>query len=79
MISIKINDVQKLRNLLASANLNIEAMDANGNTPLLLAAYYGHARCVDALLNIGSANYKHINFLGKLGVCIAVYTYSNGS
>lgn len=66
LISIKINDAQKLKTLLATSNVNLEAMDENGNTPLLLAAFYGHDRCVDALLNNGGANYKHINFLGTL-------------
>lgn len=65
MISIKINDVQKLNTLLLDGNLNLEAMDENGNTPLLLAAFYGHDHCVEALLNTGAANYKHINFLGE--------------
>lgn len=58
------NNPYALHNRLLLSTADVETMDANGNTPLLVAAYNGYAECMSELLDLGAANYKQINVFG---------------
>lgn len=58
------NDPHALRNRLLACNDDVDKMDRNGNTALLIAAQNGYFTCLDLLLNEGHANYKLINVFG---------------
>lgn len=57
------NEPNRLIETLATARNGLEYKDRFANTPLLVAAYLGHANCVRILLQYG-ANYKRINCYG---------------
>jgi ankyrin repeat protein len=59
-----------VRTLLASPNVDINGLDENGNTPLILAARFGHDQVVTALL-IAKADVKTKNDEGKTALMLA--------
>lgn len=58
------NNPYALHNRLLLSTDDVEAMDRNGNTALLVAAHAGHAECLTELLDVGHANYRQINVFG---------------
>lgn len=61
------NNAYALHNRLLIGTADVEELDANGNTPLLVAAYNGFTECLAELLDLGAANYKQINVFGMPG------------
>jgi ankyrin repeat protein len=59
-----------VRSLLASQNVDVNAVDEHGNTPLIEAARFGHDEVVTALL-IAKANVNARNDEGKTALMLA--------
>ena len=59
-----------VRTLLASPNVDVNGIDEHGNTPLILAARFGHDEVVTALL-IAKAEVKTKNNEGKTALMLA--------
>lgn len=59
-----------VRALLASPNVDVNAIDEHGNTPLIEAARFGHDEVVTALL-IAKADVKTKNDEGKTALMLA--------
>ena len=59
-----------VRSLLASPRVNVNAVDENGNTPLIEAARFGHNEVVTALL-LAKADVTHKNKDGKTALMLA--------
>ena len=59
-----------VRALLASPNVDVNAVDEHGNTPLIEAARFGHDQVVTALL-IAKANVNARNDQGKTALMLA--------
>ena len=59
-----------VRTLLASPNVDVNGIDENGNTPLMLAARFGHDEVVTVLL-ISKADLKAKNDEGKTALMLA--------
>jgi ankyrin repeat protein len=59
-----------VRSILASANVDINGIDDQGNTPLIQAARFGHDEVVTALL-IAKADVKIKNDEGKTALMLA--------
>lgn len=59
-----------VRTLLASPNVDVNGIDENGNTPLILAARFGHDKVVTAFL-IAKADVKTKNNEGKTALMLA--------
>lgn len=68
-------DVQKLRKALDNG-MPINARDAQGNTPLILAAAYSDAACVNLLLNRG-AEVNAANKAGATALLRAAHNYES--
>lgn len=58
------NNAYALHNRLLLSTDDVEAIDRNGNTALLVAAHAGFDLCLAELLELGGANYKQINVFG---------------
>ncbi len=59
-----------VRTLLVSPNVDVNGIDENGNTPLILAARFGHDEVVTALL-IAKADVTTKNNEGKTALMLA--------
>ena len=59
-----------VRTLLASPDVDVNGIDDNGNTPLILAARFGHDEVVTTLL-IAKADVKTENAEGKTALMLA--------
>ncbi|QQR49730.1 ankyrin repeat domain-containing protein [bacterium] len=69
--AVRKNDAQQLRSLLANNNVDINAQDPRGWTPLHHAAYWDRVECVKVLLNAG-ADITAINNEGVTAKYLAV-------
>lgn len=58
------NNPYALHNRLLLSTDDVETMDRNGNTALLVAARNGYTECLAQLLDVGHANYKQVNVFG---------------
>jgi ankyrin repeat protein len=63
-------NAETVRSLLASPNIDVNAEDENGNTPLIEAARFGHDEVVTALL-IAKADVNKKNNEGKTALMLA--------
>ena len=63
-------DADTVRELVASPNVDINALDEDGNTPLMQAAREGHDQVVEALI-IAKANINARNRQGKTALALA--------
>jgi ankyrin repeat protein len=63
-------DVDTVRELVASPNVDINAIDENWNTPLMQAAREGHDEVVQTLI-IAKANINARNKQGKTALALA--------
>lgn len=63
-------DADTVRELVASPNIDINAIDENWNTPLMTAAREGHDEVVQALI-IAKANINARNKQGKTALALA--------
>lgn len=53
MRAVKADDLEQVRTLIAQGT-DVDALDAEGNPPLVMAAYLGHTAIVQALLEAGA-------------------------
>lgn len=63
------NDYNRVRTLVVYED--VDARDNDGNTPLHLAARYGHTKCVQILLEDGKADVSIVNYDGKTALDLA--------
>jgi ankyrin repeat protein len=63
-------DADTVRELAASPNVDVNALDDDWNTPLMLAAREGHDEVVQALI-IAKANINARNRQGKTALALA--------
>jgi ankyrin repeat protein len=63
-------DADTVKELVASPNVDINALDEDWNTPLMLAAREGHDEVVEALI-IAKANINARNKQGKTALALA--------
>lgn len=70
--AVESGNLQLVKQLLQeNSNLNIEAKSTNGNTPLHLAAYFGHTEVARILVKAGNAKLEAKNFFGETPLHLA--------
>ena len=68
--AVAAGDVDTVRELIASPNVDINALDEDWNTPLMVAAREGHDEIVQTLI-IAKANINARNRQGKTALALA--------
>jgi len=71
--ALRSGEIHKLREVL-EGGLSPNARDAQGNTPLMLAAAYGDVACMRLLIESGAA-VNAVNFAGATALMRAAYDY----